>query len=629
MSAVHSREFLELLVREASPVEFEGPLLEARAAGLDREALSELEQTKVLALRVRAILDRRQHREAALSALFDTASDLAGLRDLDAVLEAIVHRARSLLRTDITYMTLNDEERGDTHMRVTNGSTSAQFQALRLPLGAGLGGLVAQTAAPYATTSYLEDDRFHHTADIDQGVTEEGLVAILGVPMRLGNGVIGVLFAANRSARPFGQEEVALLCSLAAHAAVAIDTTRLLQETRAALDELSAANQVIREHSASVERAAEAHDRMTDLVLRGCGVQDVAASVTEVLGGSLLVLDADGRRLAAVGQVDDIDDDDLAAAVTASATTGRTVGRGPLRVASISAGTETLGALALRTDREVDDADQRILERAALATGLLLLFRRTTAEAEGRVRGELLDELLSSQGSDLQSLRERARRVGADLDTARLVVTARYEGGQRQRAAFWAQAYASERQGLASERGGEVVLLLPGDRPGDAARHVVRDLGAALSRPVTAGAAGLDSRAGGTATAHAEAQRCVEALVELDKVGEGASADELGFLGLLLGENRDVEGFVRSTLGPVLDYDARRGTALGDTLETYFSTGGSLAKTAAAMHVHVNTITQRLDRVGQLIGSDWQHPERSLETRIALRLHRLRRALGD
>ena len=106
--------FLELLAREASAVEFEGPVLAARSGGADAEALAELEEAKLTALKVRALLRRRAKREAELSALFDTAGDLAGLRDLDAVLEAIVHRARQLLGTDVAYMTLHDPERGDT-----------------------------------------------------------------------------------------------------------------------------------------------------------------------------------------------------------------------------------------------------------------------------------------------------------------------------------------------------------------------------------------------------------------------------------------------------------------------------------------------------------------------------------
>src|SRR3712207_9119395 len=90
--------------------------------------------------------------------------------------------------------------------RVTDGSVSARFQALRLPMGAGLGGLVAQSAAPYATASYFTDARFKHTDEINDGVHDEGLVAILGVPLIRGAQVIGVLFAARSEERRVGKE---------------------------------------------------------------------------------------------------------------------------------------------------------------------------------------------------------------------------------------------------------------------------------------------------------------------------------------------------------------------------------------------------------------------------------------
>ena len=48
-----------------------------------------------------------------------------------------------------------------------------------------------------------------------------------------------------------------------------------------------------------------------------------------------------------------------------------------------------------------------------------------------------------------------------------------------------------------------------------------------------------------------------------------------------------------------------------------------LARAAELLHVHVNTVTQRLERIGQLLGADWQRPERALEVQLALRLHRL------
>ena len=631
-------EFLELLAREAAAVEFEGPLVTARAAGLSPDRVAELEQAKLVALRVRALLERRRRREEELSGLFDTASDLAGLRDLDAVLDAIVHRARTLLGADVAYMTLNDETRGDTYMRVTDGSISARFQALRLPMGAGLGGLVAQTGSPYVTANYGEDARFRHTGEIDAGVREEGLVAILGVPLRLGSRIIGVLYSANRSARPFAREEVSLLVSLAAHAAVAIDTARLLAETQAALDELSAANAVIRAHSDSVERAAAAHDRMTALVLRGAGVEDVAAVVTDVLGGALLVLDAEGRQQASVGSLDKPDPSAVAEAVAASRTEGRSVRRGALWVAAVVAGAENLGALVLRPDRPLVDADQRILERAALVTALLQLFRRTVAEAEGRVRGELLDDVITRPVRDAEALRTRGKRLGVDFDAPQVIVAigddALVVGSVRQRAISWAQTYASSRGGLAATRDGRVVLMLPGSIPGNVARTVARDLGKLLGRPVTAGAGGPASEPTELAASYRDADRCVTALAALGRTGTGASTSELGFVGLLLGSGpqgreRDVAAFLAATVGPVVDYDARRGTALVKTLEAYFGVGGGLARAAELLHVHVNTVTQRLERIGQLLGADWQKPERALEVQLALRLHRLQVEGGD
>ena len=59
--------------------------------------------------------------------------------------------------------------------------------------------------------------------------------------------------------------------------------------------------------------------------------------------------------------------------------------------------------------------------------------------------------------------------------------------------------------------------------------------------------------------AHAEAARCAATLVALGRTGHAASAEELGFFGLLVGEGRDVRGVRRRPRSaPVLEYDERR-----------------------------------------------------------------------
>ncbi|MFF4438422.1 MULTISPECIES: helix-turn-helix domain-containing protein [unclassified Streptomyces] len=617
-------EYLELLTRDASVEAYERPVLAARAEGRSADRIAELEQAKRLALRVRAELEGRRRREAELSALFETAHDLAGLRDLDAVLQAIVQRARSLLGTDVAYLTLHDPARGDTYMRVTEGSVSARFQQLRLGMGEGLGGLVAQTTRPYVTDDYFEDARFQHTRTIDSGVSDEGLVAILGVPLMLGPHVIGVLFAADRRARVFEREQIAVLGSFAALAAAAIDTANLLTETRAALAELERANQIIRDGSAVIERASDVHDRLAELVLRGGGVHDVAAAVSEVLDGTVLFTEAGAAP---------------AEALEASRAEGHAVRHGGEWIAAVTAGGELLGALVLRGQRALDPVDQRTLERAAMVTSLLLLARRSAAEAEHRVRGELLDDLLDARDRDPRLLRERAARLQADLDATHVVLAARLDGPAADadeeaaaRRRLWSAAshLAATRHGLAAARDGGTVLLLPlgaGDTATELAGRTARHLGTAVHQPVTVGASapvtGLTAHPETVAAAYAEGRRCLDALHLLGRAGDGAAAEDFGFLGLLLAGERDVAGFVGRTIGPVASYDERRGTDLLRTMDAYFSCGMSPARTKDALHVHVNTVAQRLERVGRLLGEDWQTPARALEIQLALRLHRL------
>ncbi|MFE6174819.1 helix-turn-helix domain-containing protein [Streptomyces sp. NPDC056464] len=616
--------FLELLARGASADAYEQPVLLARAEGRSTEWIVALEQAKLFALRVRSELEGRRRREAELSALFETAHDLAGLRDLDAVLQAIVQRARSLLGTDIAYLSLNDPARGDTYMRVTEGSVAARFQQLRLGMGEGLGGLVAQTARPYVTDDYFKDDRFQHTVAIDTGVRDEGLVAILGVPLMLGHHVIGVLFAADRRARVFEREEVALLGSFAALAAAAIDTANLLTETRSALADLERANEIIRDRSGVIERASDVHDRLAQLVLHGGGVHDVAAAVSQVLDGAVEFTEATSAP---------------AEALEASRAEGHAVRHAGDWIAAVVAGGELLGALVLRGHPGLDPVDQRTLERAATVTSLLLLARRSASEAEQRVRGELLDDLLDARDRDPRLLRERAARLHADLDATHVVLAARLdtvaadaeqEAAARRRLWSAASHLAATRHGLAVARDGGTVLLLPletGDTATAVARRAARHLGTAVHEAVTVGASApvenLAARSDAVAAAYEESRRCLDALDLLGRSGDGAAAEDFGFLGLLLAGDRDITGFVDRTIGRVVAYDERRGTDLLHTLDAYFACGMSPARTKDDLHVHVNTVAQRLERVGRLLGADWQSPARVLEIQLALRLHRL------
>ena len=642
-----SETLLGLLAREATAAE-----LDALAARLRRSATAgdraALDQDLAHALAVCETLERRARRERELGALYETAGDLSSLRDLDRVLVAIVRRARQLLGTDAAYLTLLDETRGDTYMRVTEGIRTDEFKAVRLSLGTGLGGLVAQKLRPYSTPDYLTDDQFDHAPEVDRAVAGEGLVAILGVPLVVGRLVIGVLFAANRRERPFAAEEVALLSSLAAHAAIAFENARLFQEVQAANEELITANAVIRAHSDLVEQTATLHERLSKLVLEGGGMGDVASAVSEVLGGGMLVVDARHRVLAVAGAADD----DLgrtarqegvlpsggpeAASLRRAVDIARSTGRstpvdaretGRRRwVTPVLAGAEHLGALVSTHPGDASDTDLRALERAAQVTALLMLNERSMAEAEQRVRGDLLDDLLAVPQRDAGGLRRRASLVGVDLDRDHVVVVAGPTSGERRSLEAEAVRVARELGGLAAAREGSVVLVVPGGDASAVTAAVAARLGRVSPEPPTCGGAGPAAGPGPLSDAQREAVRCVGVLTALDRRGEWATADELGVYGLLFGPagHARLDGFLSATITPVVEYDAAHGTDLVRTLETFLDANGNLTRTAALLPAHINTLRQRLDRLDRLVGEGWRAGETRLQLHLALRLRRIR-----
>ncbi|MBT9256970.1 helix-turn-helix domain-containing protein [Phycicoccus sp. MAQZ13P-2] len=566
-----------------------------------------------LAVRVAAAREVHQRREAGLSALLETARALASESDTAQVLDAIVRRARALLGTDLTYLTLHDPEHGDTYMRATDGSVSAAFQSVRLELGAGLGGLVASTRKPYWTADYWNDERFVHTSDIDGAVSEEGIIAICGTPLLVENTFVGVLFAANRTPRPFTREEVALLGNLATLAAVTLVQTRALADAESALAALSEAHETVRQYADGIEKAAAAHDRFASLVLGGGGTEDLTHALADLLGGWAALVDEDGTvRSTTPGAVVPEDFPDLRA--------GRLVTRDGVHGLAVATGDEHLATLYVGGTGDLTDADRRTVERAGVVTALVLLFERQAADSRQAARNRVVAELLAARGP-AQDRVQLVRTTGADPEAPNCLLVLRGDATSSTRALALSASAAAGEGGLVGVQDGDVVALVPGGDAGALARSMATRVG--RRGDVTVAGVGPLTGVDAIPAAHEEATRTVAALVALGRRGEGAAATQLGFAGLIVGSDPDVSAYVTHELGALLDYDARRGTDLVGTLAAWFAAGRSPRHAATRLHVHVNTVAQRLDRIGALLGEGWQEPERSLELQLALRMRDL------
>lgn len=121
-------------------------------------------------------------------------------------------------------------------------------------------------------------------------------------------------------------------------------------------------------------------------------------------------------------------------------------------------------------------------------------------------------------------------------------------------------------------------------------------------------------------SAHQQAGRLVATMLRLQRTAQAAAPDDLGLAGLVGAAQVDVAIHVNHVLGKVIEYDGQRGTDLLGTLRAYFAAGQSPTRAAEVLHVHPNTVQQRLDRVTVLLGQGWLDPDRALNIQVALHL---------
>ncbi|WP_020423379.1 GAF domain-containing protein [Amycolatopsis sp. ATCC 39116] len=575
-------------------------------------------------------------RQRELTSLYATAKSLTALGELDEVLRSIVRHAHDLIGTDFTYLSLVGAD-GRLSARASEGTISASFLAASIPADVGLGGKVLASRSPHWVRDYAAATSIAHDPDFDRVVGPEGLVALLGVPLVIRGEAVGALFAADRSERSFQAEEIALLSAFADHAAVALDNARLYDASRTALQELRIAYRKIEEHVAVMERAQASHEALTGVVLEGGTPGDVVQLLADQLGGSVTLLDRAG---VAVVRGDSAADpcrasagDDLAGAFRNAQRSGRCTtsvdDAGVAHsVASIQAGDSFLGALAWSRaaggDRGVrDDMDVRTLERATHILGLLILKERAVAEASERLSGELLTELMVGSPGTSAAQRTRARARNIDVDRLDLVLVADSATLSSTELSRHLHDIARDRAGLAGEHLGRATMILPSADDDRTVEEVHRGLRRAAGAPVTV----VGERAVNQdwARAFSLAGRCSAVVRALGHTDLGATTARYALYAMVFDTERarDLDRFVAGTIGPLLDYDHRRGTDLVGTLDAYYANRANVAATARALHLHVNTLLKRLDRAGELLGVDWRQ-EDDLELQLGLRLHRLR-----
>ncbi len=178
-----------------------------------------------LALRDWELLQGSRKALDKLSILIEASKALGSTLDLAELLSRILEVAKTQAGAERGTLFLVDEAASEIWSLIAHG---LEKQEIRLPLGKGIAGHVAQTGEIVNIPDAYADPRFNPEVDKRTGYRTRN---ILCLPIRnKGGKIIAALQLLNREAGPFTDEDTDFLLTLSGHMALALENAQLHQQ---------------------------------------------------------------------------------------------------------------------------------------------------------------------------------------------------------------------------------------------------------------------------------------------------------------------------------------------------------------------------------------------------------------
>jgi len=207
-------------------------------AGLIKEVLEEA-ASKHLKLREEfSMWHQMEERYAEASVLLDLALELGPELSIEQVLDKIIQHIADDLGYAIVSIMLLDEQEDHLAISAAKGLSQRIMETSRMELGKGVSGTVAQSGEPLLVRDVEEDERFAKGQSHGRYTTK----SLICVPLKVGDRVIGVLNANNKSRTdPLNEYDLRILSVFAAHVSVSIERVRLYHNLERKAQELEEA----------------------------------------------------------------------------------------------------------------------------------------------------------------------------------------------------------------------------------------------------------------------------------------------------------------------------------------------------------------------------------------------------
>lgn len=160
--------------------------------------------------------------------LLEITQDLASTLELDTLLKKIVNAAANLCAAEAASILLYDQFKEQLYFQATSNLEAPVMRGLNVPIDSSLAGWVLTHKEAVIIPDVSKDPRYFEEI---AKVTNISTKSLLGIPLVTQEKVIGVLELINKEIGEFSNEDLEIICALGAQAAVAIENTRLFQQS--------------------------------------------------------------------------------------------------------------------------------------------------------------------------------------------------------------------------------------------------------------------------------------------------------------------------------------------------------------------------------------------------------------
>lgn len=221
---------------------------------------------------------------ARLRLLFDLSRAFAGSLELDELVPLVIEKCRDAMNAEGASVLLRDAEGGELYFPYVisdDPDTEETLARMRFPENQGIAGLVVQTGRAICVNDAERDPRVYRDADRETGIVTRMLLA---APLRSREDISGVIQVTNpRDERPFSDDDLRFLETLAGAVAVAIENAQLYARLKTSEGRLE--TQV-----GTLRRDLARHDAFQEIVGTGSVMQEVFRMMESAAAAPVTVL---------------------------------------------------------------------------------------------------------------------------------------------------------------------------------------------------------------------------------------------------------------------------------------------------------------------------------------------------